>query len=126
MIEKNKLKCKEFELRDAMVICDRCKNDLAPLKTFTYESHELHYARCVFGSFRKVSEAEATEETYAEDRDFVELYQELWQEELSKLGPNDKRPELAFCECRKKHIVGIVRDQKYYLTEISQVQLMFP
>ena len=55
MIEKNKLKCKEFELRDTMVICDRCKNDLAPLKTFNYESHELHYAKCVFGSFRKVS-----------------------------------------------------------------------
>ena len=45
---------------------------------------------------------------------------------MAQLGPDDKRPELAFCECRKKHIVGIVRDQKYYLTEISQVSLMFP
>lgn len=34
--------------------------------------------------------------------------------------------EHAFCECAKKHIVGIVIGQKYYLTEISQVQLMFP
>ena len=54
-IERNKRKCKEFELRDTMVICDRCKSDLAPLKTFVYESHELHYAKCVFGSFRKIS-----------------------------------------------------------------------
>ena len=62
MIERNKLKCKEFELRDTMVICDRCKSDLAPLKTFQYESPELHYAKCVFGSFRKVSQDEALEE----------------------------------------------------------------
>lgn len=28
-------------------------------------------------------------------------------------------PELAFCECRKSHIVGIIKDQRYYLTDIS-------
>lgn len=83
MIERNKLKCKEFELRDTMVICDRCKSDLAPLKTFSYETSELHYAKCVFGSFRKVSQDEALDEKYAEDREFVELYQEIWQEELA-------------------------------------------
>ena len=126
MIEKNKLKCKEFALKDTMVICERCKSDLAPLKTIDYESHEYHYAKCVFGSFRKISVDEAMEPDYAEDRDFVELYQELWDEELAKVPHDQDPPVYAFCECRKKHIVGIVKDQKYYLTEISQVQLMFP
>ena len=85
MIEKNMLKCKEFALRDTMVICERCKADLAPLKTFDYESPEYHFAKCVFGSFRKVTIQEALEgEEYAEDRDFVELYQDLWAEEKQK------------------------------------------
>jgi len=124
MIERNKLRCKEFELRDTMVICERCKSDLAPLKTFTYESPELHYARCVFGAFRKISIDEALAPEYAEDREFVELYQELWQEEKAKAAKNpssnnDKPVTYSFCECRRKHIVGIVKDQKYYLTEIS-------
>lgn len=111
MIDRNKIKCKEFELRDTMVICERCKSDLAPLKTFTYESPELHYARCVFGSFRKVGITEAmTQPEYAEDREFVELYQELWQEEKAKQKPGEKPIEYSFCECRKKHIVGIVKD----------------
>lgn len=104
-----------------MVICERCKHDLAPLKTFEYESHELHYAKCVFGSFRKVTIEEALGAEYAEDREFVELYQELWQEEVQGLQPGQPKPDLSFCECRKKHIVGIIRGQKYYLTEISQV-----
>lgn len=43
-----------------MVICERCKFDLAPLKTFKWESHELHYATCVFGSMKKVTIEEAT------------------------------------------------------------------
>merc|ERR1712091_639171 len=86
MIEKNKLKCKEFALKEIMVICDRCKSDLAPLKTIEYESNDLHYAKCVFGAFRKVSIEEATESpVYAEDADFVSLYRdEIWPEENEK------------------------------------------
>jgi hypothetical protein len=126
MIEKNTLKCKEFALRDTMVICERCKCDLAPLKTIEFEKHDLHYAKCVFGSFRKISIEEAFGQDYVEDREFVELYKDIFQEEILALKPGAKKPDFAFCECRKKHIVGIIRDQKYYLTEISQVQLMFP
>lgn len=81
MIEKNNLKCKEFALKDTMVICERCKSDLAPLKTFDYESHEFHYAKCVFGSFRKITFEEAKHQDYADDHDFVDLYAELWDEE---------------------------------------------
>lgn len=79
MIDRNILRCKEFSLRDTMVICERCKSDLAPLKTFEYESHDMHYAKCVFGSFRRVSLEDAlTLEEYKQDREFVELYNELW------------------------------------------------
>ena len=104
-----------------MVICERCKSDLAPLKTFDYESHELHYAKCVFGAFRKLTIEEAMTEEYAEDREFVELYKEVWEEENQLLEPGEPSTNYSFCECRKKHIVGIIKDQKYYLTEISQV-----
>ena len=93
------------------MICERCKGDLAPLKTFKWESHELHYATCVFGALRKVEIAEALEKPeYAGDREFVELYQELWQEEKSALEPGQPEPHFAFCECRNKHIVGIIRN----------------
>ena len=67
MIEKNSIKCKEFALKDTMVICDRCKSDLAPLKTFDYESHEYHYAKCVFGSFRRITIEEAKASEYEDD-----------------------------------------------------------
>ena len=54
LIEANKLKCKEFALRDTMIICERCRSDLAPLKTFEFHTNELHYAKCVFGAFRRI------------------------------------------------------------------------
>ena len=78
MIENNEHKCKEFALRETMVICDRCKSDMAPLKTFVWEGHENHYATCVFGTFRKVTIEDALTDAYKDDREFVELYQELW------------------------------------------------
>lgn len=121
MIEKNKLKCKEFALKDTMVICDRCKTDLQALKNISYESHEKHYCKCVFGSFRKISVEEAMEPEYEEDKDFVDLYSEIWQEEKQKIKPGSDAPINSFCECMNKHIVGIVFNQKYYLTDISQV-----
>lgn len=94
-----------------MVICERCKSDMAPLKTFVWESHESHYATCVFGSFRKVNLEEAlSEPQYADDREFVELYQELWQEEKESKAPGEKESQYSFCECRNKHIVGIIKD----------------
>ena len=32
----------------------------------------------------------------------------------------------AFCECRNHHLVGIVNDNKFYFTDVSELQLMFP
>jgi hypothetical protein len=66
IIEKTKNKCKELSLWDTMVICDRCKMDVAPLKTFDFYSKELHHAKCVFGTLRRVEVDEALEnEDYA-------------------------------------------------------------
>jgi hypothetical protein len=36
VIEEMQRKTKEFALKDTMVICERCKVDLAPLKTIDY------------------------------------------------------------------------------------------
>jgi hypothetical protein len=86
MIEHNKLKCKEFALRDTMVLCERCKQDLCPLKTLDFEKEDLHYAKCVFGSFRQVSVEEALKNPiYQDDREFVELNYEIYQEEVEEM-----------------------------------------
>lgn len=61
IIDCNKKKCKELSLRDTMVICDRCKLDVAALKTFEFVSKELHFAKCVFGTLRRVEVEEALE-----------------------------------------------------------------
>lgn len=38
LIEDVKLRCKEISLRDTMIVCERCKQDLAMLKTVDYIS----------------------------------------------------------------------------------------
>ena len=76
-------------MKDIMVICDRCKNDLAPLKTLDYEGYDKHYAKCVFGSFRRITLEEAVGPEYEDDQDFVNLYTELWEEEkIKRKGQN--------------------------------------
>ena len=35
-------------------------------------------------------------------------------------------PKYAFCECRNHHLVGIVIDQKFFFTDVSQLRMMFP
>jgi hypothetical protein len=87
LIEKTKTKCKEFALRDTMIICDRCKQDLAPLKTFDFINADLHHAKCVFGSFRRVEVEDALQSTdYEQDRDFCKLYSEMHEDELNEGG----------------------------------------
>ena len=54
LIDQVKLKCKEVALRDVMIVCDRCSSDLAPLKTVDFVSEDLHFTKCVFGTFKKV------------------------------------------------------------------------
>jgi len=81
LIDQIKLKCKEVALRDTMVICERCKQDLAMLKTVDYVRDDLHFAKCAFGFFRRVEVDDALAEKYAEDRDLVSLYVDMRQEE---------------------------------------------
>ena len=112
-------------LRDTYVICERCKQDLAPLKTFEYISNDLHHAKCVFGAFRKVEVEDAlTNPDNEQDRECCQLYSEMHEDELKE--GETAETDFSFCECRKKHIVGIIKGQKYFITDISQVQLMFP
>ncbi len=109
------MKCKHVALRDCMIVCDRCDSDLAPLKTVDYFSNEMHFCKCVFGTFKKIEVQDALTAKYQEDREFVDIYLDLQKEEEA-LG---QKHEFAFCACRKGHIIGVVKDQKYYLTEIS-------
>lgn len=46
----------------------------------------------------------------------------------AKVARNVKLPsnKYAFCECRNNHIVGIIKDNRYYFTDVSELQLMFP
>ena len=121
IIEAMKLKAKELALKDTMIICERCRLDLAPLKTVDYVREDLHFAKCVFGTFKRVEVQDALSEAkYFEDRDFVEINIDIHKEECEKAeAAGEFWPELAFCECRKGHIVGIIKDQRYYLTDIS-------
>ena len=49
-----KKRSREFSLTDINVICERCSQDIAPLKTFMFESKDMHYAKCVFGTLRRI------------------------------------------------------------------------
>jgi hypothetical protein len=42
-----------------MVICKRCEEDIAPLKTFNFEYEDRHLAKCVFGSLYRVEISDA-------------------------------------------------------------------
>ena len=59
-----------------MVICERCLQDIAPLKTFDYIDDAHHYAKCVFGSLKRVELTEISNSIFDEDREFIEIYQE--------------------------------------------------
>lgn len=81
LIDKVKLKCKEFALREVMIVCERCSSDLAPLKTVDFISGDLHFTKCVFGTFKKVEIVDALCSKYLVDKDFVEMYIEFNKEE---------------------------------------------
>jgi len=59
-----RLKTKEHGLTEALMICERCSQDIAPIKTFEYIDNDLHYAKCVFGSLKRVELAEVQSEAY--------------------------------------------------------------
>lgn len=60
-----------MSLRDTMIVCERCKQDLAMLKTVDYIKDDLHFAKCVFGYLNKVEISDALSDKYTEDADFV-------------------------------------------------------
>jgi len=58
-IGRMRLKAKEQGLTEALMICERCSLDIAPIKTFDFIDEELHYAKCIFGSLSRLELAEA-------------------------------------------------------------------
>ncbi|CDW71563.1 nucleic acid helicase [Stylonychia lemnae] len=135
IIEKIRQKAKELDQKDVTVICDRCKQDIAPLKTFDYISDDLHYAKCVFGALRRVEIQEASHSQYDEDREFIDIFLEIFEKEKFSIPEeqlyistpqNNKIYYFAFSKCRQNHIVGIVKNQRFYMTDISPIQLLFP
>ena len=46
LIDQIKLKCKEVALKDVMIICERCKQDLAMLKTVDFTLQSVRLVSC--------------------------------------------------------------------------------
>lgn len=65
-----------------MIICERCQQDLAMLKTVDFVRNDLHFTKCVFGYFNKVEISDALTEKYSDDSEFIEIYLEIQKEEL--------------------------------------------
>jgi hypothetical protein len=55
------------------------------LKTVDFISNDLHFAKCVFGYFKRVEVADALGDKYAEDYDFVNLYLDIQKEEQTQV-----------------------------------------
>ncbi len=85
-----RLKSKEHGLTEALMICERCSSDIAPMKTFDFISVDLHYAKCVFGTLKRIELAEAQSESYAQDREFVELYIEDYDNLRAAINAKNK------------------------------------
>lgn len=77
------------------------------LKTVDFVRDDLHWAKCAFGNMKNVEIGDAQSEKYAEDRDLVQLYVEMQKEEIMA---GTAEEGFAFCECRKGHIVGIIKN----------------
>lgn len=73
-IEKMRLRAREHALTDALVICERCNLDIALVKTLDFVTNELHQTRCPFGKLSRVELVDAQSSQYADDKDFVDLY----------------------------------------------------
>lgn len=64
-----------------MIICERCKQDLAMLKTVDFVKDDLHFAKCAFGFLRRVEIGDAKSEKYSADSDLVNLYIDMQKED---------------------------------------------
>lgn len=146
IIKRMKHKCKELELKDSTLLCDRCHQDVSLLKTVTYISMEKHHAKCIFGYLNRVEELDVIKNADGhygdpDSKGFIDIYLEdfkAWREademkeDKSKVVKHESKsrqqplPKYAFCECRNHHVVGIIIDQRYYFTDVSPLQIMFP
>jgi hypothetical protein len=48
------------------------------------------------------------------------------QKQKRKVGIEELEGRYEFAKCRNNHIVGIIDNKYYYITDISEVQLLFP
>lgn len=115
----------------------------------------MHHAKCVFGHLKRVEIKDALKNVEGhygsqDNKDFIEMYMEIFEEMkktdnfkmdiktprgfgkdgskglMQAKGVDEPFEKYAFCECRNHHLVGIVIDQKYHFTDVSQLRLMFP
>lgn len=49
-----KHKKKEFSIKDVILLCNRCKEEVQLLKTLKFEKDDLHHAKSAFGYLRRV------------------------------------------------------------------------
>ena len=114
-----KQKTKEYALTETSMVCERCYEDIARLKTFEYIDNAHHYAKCVFGSLKRIEIEEAKSSLYDEDRDFIDLYLEIFNDQKAtvpeeKMWTKNTQGQdmcyFAFAKCRFNHIVGIIKD----------------
>lgn len=145
-----KHKQKELSIKDAAVVCDRCQSEVALLKTLKYMANDKHHAKCSFGFLRRVEIDTILKDenkiylTDEANKGFIDCHMEQWKEEdadyfaqmnqkkpmtsaMKPGAPGKKaKPKYAFCECTHHHIVGYIIDERFYLSDISEVKLMFP
>ena len=143
VIKRMKQRHKEYALTEATLVCERCLQDIAPMKTFEFINNELHYAKCVFGTLRRIEMEELFERDendlgkYEEDKDFIDIYlnefdaireviAQSQRQKNPKQQPSEQPHDRAFAKCRNDHVLGLVVDKKFYVTDISQVKLVFP
>lgn len=63
---------------------------MAPVRTLDYVNDELHYAKCVFGSLKRVELNEVNDPIYAEDKEFVELYINSFEDLRAQIKKTEK------------------------------------
>lgn len=139
-----KHRAKELSLKDTAIICARCHAEVGLLKTFRCVTPERHHAKCSFGYLRRVEIAHCYEDPkkrfLADEANygFIKLHMDSWgldEPDLSQRNTQSssqarveggKKPKYAFAECNNHHIVGYVEDDRFYLTDVSELKLMFP
>ena len=144
IITKMKHRAKELSLKDTAIICARCQAEVGLLKTFRCVTPEKHHAKCSFGYLRRVEIAHCYEDPkkrfLADEANygFIKLHMDSWgldEPDLSQRNTQSssqaraegaKKPKYAFAECNNHHIVGYVEDDRFFLTDVSELKLMFP